>query len=299
MQDQAEYQPPYVSPYVFNWFAWVGRRMLAKQFHKVRVLVVGRPPVLEGPFCVYLNHASWWDPLVVLLLAQRFYSNHVHYGPFESRALSRYRIWEKVGGFGVDLDSPAGAKRFLKMSEAILKMRNGALWVTAQGRFADVRERPLALKRGVHALMLRHPDVIFLPLAVEYVFWEESRPELLLAFGKPHKGCATIGHSGNDLASSGLKGDVLESGRAAFDAPSTEFASLEKDQLLRRRPLAAWEGELAKTMDRLAEASCSRRPENFETLLLGASGVGGWYDRIGSVRARLFGRTYRREHSDK
>jgi 1-acyl-sn-glycerol-3-phosphate acyltransferase len=60
------------------------------------------------------------------------------------------------------------------------------LWVTPQGRFADVRERPLAFKPGLAALAAKARNgCTVVPLAVEYVFWNERLPEALLRFGDP------------------------------------------------------------------------------------------------------------------
>jgi hypothetical protein len=59
------------------------------------------------------------------------------------------------------------------------------IWMTAQGRFADPRERPVALRPGLARLLARVPDAVALPVALEYPFWSEKRPEALAAFGAP------------------------------------------------------------------------------------------------------------------
>jgi hypothetical protein len=58
-----------------------------------------------------------------------------------------------------------------------------ALFLTPQGRFADVRA-PLIFAPGLEHLALRHPQAKFLPLAIEYCYWEERKPEILIAFGQ-------------------------------------------------------------------------------------------------------------------
>jgi hypothetical protein len=59
------------------------------------------------------------------------------------------------------------------------------LWLTAQGEFRDVRERPAGLKNGLGALLARVKKGTVLPLALEYPFWSEKKPEAHLAFGTP------------------------------------------------------------------------------------------------------------------
>ena len=49
----------------------------------------------------------------------------------------------------------------------------------------DVRERPLRLAGGLARLAKRVPEACFVPLAIEYAFWDERRPNCLLRFGAP------------------------------------------------------------------------------------------------------------------
>ncbi|MEM7710147.1 MAG: acyltransferase, partial [Pseudomonadota bacterium] len=79
----------------------------------------------------------------------------------------------------------AGAVRFLRVAEHVLSDPGRCLWMTAQGRFADPRERPLSLQAGLAHLLARRPDVVAVPLALEYPFWSEKRPEALAAMGRP------------------------------------------------------------------------------------------------------------------
>ena len=104
--------------------------------------------------------------------------------------LNRYGFFRRIGIFGVDADSRMGAARFLTTSRAILADPRRMLWITAQGRFADPRERPLALRAGAAHLMARVPGAVAVPLALEYPFWGEKRAEALAAFGTSLEGLA-------------------------------------------------------------------------------------------------------------
>ncbi len=57
------------------------------------------------------------------------------------------------------------------------------LWITAEGAFTDHRARPVALRPGLAHLARQVPGAVILPLALDYTFWNESRPEALLRFG--------------------------------------------------------------------------------------------------------------------
>lgn len=150
----------------------------------IRLLAAAPPPNdPPGPLVVFLNHAAWWDPLVCLLLRREFFRGRAAYAPIEAAALARYRFLEKLGFFAVETGTRRGAAQFLKTSDAILAKEETALFLTPQGEFTDVRA-PLVFAPGIEHLAARAPGAVFLPLAIEYSFWEERKPEVLVAFGE-------------------------------------------------------------------------------------------------------------------
>jgi hypothetical protein len=100
---------------------------------------------------------------------------------------------------------------------------------------------------------------VFLPLALEYPFWEERCPEALAHFGEP-----------------------------VFIAQEPGRNSAAWTTLLAQR--------LEATQETLAQAARRRDQSAFELLLRGSGGVGGIYDVWRSLKARLRGEEFRREH---
>ena len=174
---------PHISKPVLGFFRRIVRGYFGRHFRAVRVSDAGRfASVGAGPLIVYANHSSWWDPMVLTLLAARYMRGRAHYAPMDASALARYGILKHVGVFGVEMKTARGAAQFLRTGLAVLG-QGGVLWVTPQGRFADARERPLAFKPGLAALASRvKGGCTVLPLAIEYAFWDERLPETLLAF---------------------------------------------------------------------------------------------------------------------
>ncbi|MES2570434.1 MAG: lysophospholipid acyltransferase family protein [Verrucomicrobiota bacterium] len=158
---------------------------LRRHFHGIRLL--GEWPAVpsDRPLVIYLNHPSWWDPLICLLLAKHCCAERGNYAPIDDAMLKRYAFMQRLGFFGVEQGSRRGAADFLRTSEAILQKGNTSLWLTPQGRFVDARCRPVELASGLSHLMRRMPQAVYLPLALEYVFWTERTPEALACFGTP------------------------------------------------------------------------------------------------------------------
>ena len=236
------------------------RRWMGKNFHAVRLARAGKPADLAGrPLVVVLNHPSWWDPLLGMVLAELL-AGYRHYVPIDARALRQYRLFEPLGFFGVE-NTPGGALAFLRTSSAILAQPGGALWITAQGQFTDPRQRPIHLRPGVGHLLRRLRDAVVLPLAIEYPFWQERYPEALAHFGAP-----------------------------LFVADGREHSV---EEWVERVQVG-----LTQSMDALAEAALSQAPERFEVLVGGNVGVGGVYDLWRRLTALLFGRRFIGGHAE-
>jgi 1-acyl-sn-glycerol-3-phosphate acyltransferase len=218
----------------------VKRFYLARNVHAVRLSRGGRPAAVpDGPLIVVLNHPSWWDPLVGLALTELFPDRN-HFAPMEGAALGRYRFFERLGMFGVESGTVRGARTFLRTGCAILARPGTVLWVTAQGRFADPRQRPPGVRPGVARLVRELGRSVVLPLALEYPFWDERYPEALARFSP-----ALVAERGGD--------HTTEEWRARI------------------------EQALGDAQDSLAAEARRRDPTAFETLVGGKAGVGGVY----------------------
>ena len=182
------------SPARCRFFGAVMRREVRRHFRALRLLRPGVPDLPDGaPLVVYANHPSWWDPAVFMALASTIFRDRESYGVMEAEALDRYAFMKRIGLFGVEPDSRAGAARLLRVGAHVLAGPGRMIWLTAQGRFADARARPLGLKAGLAHLMARTPGAVALPLALEYTYWTEKTPEALAAFGAPSRGLGDAG----------------------------------------------------------------------------------------------------------
>lgn len=243
---------------LFRVFALYLRWYVGRRFHALRVSRTGLPrhPV-QGPLIVYSNHPSWWDPTLYILLCDMLFRGRAGFGPMDQDALGRYGLLERMGVFGVAQDDPRGGVQFLRTCEAVLARPGAMLWITAEGNFTDGRVRPLTLRPGLAHLVRRFPGVTILPLALDYPFWNESKPEALVRFGAP-----------------------LLSSREGTVAEWTKRL----------------ETALAATMDALAAEAVTRNPALFTPLLRGATGVGGVYDTWRRARAAVAGRRFDPSH---
>ncbi len=255
---------PRISPWMMKAFVWYGRRHLRRHFHSLRISRSGWQPSLQGiPLVVYSSHASWWDPIVGLVLQDELLPKSKVFAPMAAQMVQKYPMFGRMGFFGVEQNSARGAVRFLKVAQAVLQHPDHVLAVTPQGRLADCRERPVSFVGGLGHLAARSPVAAFVPLAVEYVFWEERLPEILLRFGQP-----TLPAEGSEA-------------RRTPEQWTTHF-----------------EREMTQVQDALAESVKRRQSDEFRSLLRGQRGASRVYDLYRRARARLRGEPFDPGHGN-
>ncbi|MDX1385840.1 MAG: lysophospholipid acyltransferase family protein [Thermoanaerobaculia bacterium] len=250
-----------MSPTLVRLFSLYVRRYLGRHFDAVRISRGGHLPGVEDPpLVIYLNHPSWWDPLVGLQIARSLLAERSHFAAIDAAALTRYGFFRRLGFFGVEQGSRAGARTFLRVSRQVLALPRGTLWLTPQAEFSDPRSGDLRLAPGLAHLARTAPHCRFLPLALEYPFWDERLPEALARFGDP--------------------------------VPARELTSLPPDTVTLRLAQA-----LAATQRDLAEEAIGRDPRAFRSLLQGRVGVGRIYDSWQAAVARVRGRPFDPAHA--
>jgi 1-acyl-sn-glycerol-3-phosphate acyltransferase len=258
----------------FDGFRRYVRRYVRKRFHAVRLSNTSHPLPADGsPLLIVLNHPAWWDPMIGVVLSDLL-PGYAHYAAIDAAMLKKYRAFNRLGFFGVDQSSLRGAAEFLRTGTAILGADQRSVWVTAQGEFADVRQRPLNLRSGVGHLAARVSRGWVIPIAVEYTFWTESKPEALVRLGEPL-----------DLAN-GWRQPAGAEKRPRPDGHGS--------------PGKAWtariEAALTAALDGLNAETQSRDPAKFTTLLGGTAGVGGVYDAFRRSAAFLSGQRFDPSH---
>ena len=254
---------PRVSVLWMRWFSAYAERYVRRHFHSLRLLNAPSP-VTGNPLVIYLNHASWWDPMICLVLRNRFFAHRESFAPIDAGALARYPFFRKLGFFPVEQNSHRGTINFLDGARRVLARNGAALWLTPQGRFVDVRDRPVRFRGGLARLATSVSVATYLPLAIEYSFWEERLPEVCATFGEP---------------------------LVITDTQAGQLGARALNELMERR--------LDETQMHLAAAVVQRDTRRLRVLAKSAAGVGGIYDVWRRFRAFMNGQPFQPEHGTR
>jgi hypothetical protein len=258
---------PTSKKWLVDGFLYFSSRMVAKQFQSFAIQVNSAeldriPPTT--PVVVLANHASWWDPISASLIRQKYLSNRIFYAPIDADALKNYRIMADLGFYGLKLNTIRGAADFLATTQAILETPNSALFITPEGKFTDVRDHSPDLMPGLSHLISKVPEVVFVPLALEYGFWDESRPQIIAKLRNAIH-CVHRKHA------------------------ETELSKSQWNELLTQR--------LRQTQTELANSVIQREESAFQYVIASRPKRLGWYDYFRSWRAFLRGHKFDPRHS--
>ena len=256
---------PPVSGWMQDGFHRFLRSFLKRHFHAIGLEKGSRCETsipADQPLIVYANHPAWWDPLIAHFVNRTLFASRQFYAPIDANALEQYNVFAKLGFYGVRMHTTQGASAFLRQSTAILRARDTVIWMTPEGRFADARDRTATLMPGLAHLCSRLNGGCALPLALEYVFWEERLPVCLISMGQPQ-----------------------------FIA---DHQGLTKSQWGQRL-----EGELRTVQDRLMNLAIARSSEPFDNLLHGKAGAGAMYDFFRRLQVWRRHRKGRFHHGDQ
>lgn len=257
---------PPINRFLLKGFRRYSRRLIRKHFHSVAFESACLNSLGDDdpsqPLIVYGNHPGWWDPLTANYVCESCFPGRDFYAPIDAAALGQYRVLGKLGFYGIDLSSTAGAAAFLSASRAITEVPGTSIWLTPEGRFCDVRDRSAELMPGLAHLAskLTHGRVI--PMAIEYVFWEERLPEMLLRFGD------AISIADNASKDKHAWGHLVTEG-------------------------------LRRAQDQLSELAIARDIDRFTVTMRGGKGSGLMYDISRRARAFFSGTQFKATHGEK
>lgn len=251
------------SPFLERCFLLYTRRYLQRSFHAVRLL--GDAPRWEDdghtPLLVCVNHSSWWDVLLGLLVETELFGWE-WYTVMDARQLERYKFFTRMGVIGVDRTSLSGAKEFLQYGENLLKDKRRSLWLTPQGAMLSNYARPITFQPGIGYLAAGLENFYYTRVAFHYEFWDERLPEAFVSVAPIER----------------IQTTNLNFDRKAF--------------------VHAQEQALEAQVATLLTAVQNRNADVFRYLQRGHVGISPTYDAIRALGAKLRGQSFTPEHSD-
>src|SRR6478752_1727888 len=84
-------------PWLVRGFRKYACRYVRKHFHAVRLSKSGAAfPTSDEPLLIVLNHPSWWDPMIGIVLS-RALADRDQFAAIDAVAVQQYRFFTKLG----------------------------------------------------------------------------------------------------------------------------------------------------------------------------------------------------------
>lgn len=130
----------------------------------------------------YLNHHSWWDGLIPLLLNESLLNQKAR-ALMEDKQMARYPFFKKIGAFSINREDPAKVLRSLRYAVKSMNRDRASLFIYPEGQITPAGSS-LSFEGGLSWIHARISGVDFVPIGIYIHTIRQDKPELHLHIGK-------------------------------------------------------------------------------------------------------------------
>jgi len=132
----------------------------------------------------YLNHTSWWDGLIPLLLNQKCFRQQAR-AMMEDKQMREHGFFKRIGAFSVSLENPKSVIRSLRYAVESMKRPNASLFIYPEGEIRPFSKDKPEFKSGLSWIVSKYPQPDVVPIAIYFTTAKTSKPALYLQVGTP------------------------------------------------------------------------------------------------------------------
>jgi 1-acyl-sn-glycerol-3-phosphate acyltransferase len=171
-------------PWFLRLARWYARRRLRAAFDGVFVsgLEPARDRVRRAPLVFAMNHVSWWDAFIVVLIDEALGAES--YCLMDADNLDRLPFFGWIGAVPLHRSSPRTAIAELHRYAKLADRPGRIAWIFPQGAQRPPHLRPLGLHRGVNVLAAESGAAV-VPVSLSYGFREAPEPTAVVSIGAP------------------------------------------------------------------------------------------------------------------
>ena len=181
--------PAATSPQWFwkNFGDYVFFKMLKKRFYAFRYKgadnFYSKDP--NEPVIMFAPHSNWWDGIVAYAICNGICKKQLRLMVEE---LKRFPILRHAGCFSVNKKSPQASMEALRYAVNEMGNTNCNMYLYPHGIIKPPNYRPIEFQSGlaymVDKAVKKYGRVCLIPVAVNYFFLRDNRPEVFVEFGE-------------------------------------------------------------------------------------------------------------------
>lgn len=139
----------------------------------------------DVPTILFAPHSNWWDGIVLYNITHRIFHREIR---LMIEELNRFPLLRRGGGYSVNKKSPQSAMKALQYSVDVVGDMRNMLCIFPQGIIRPPHYRPIEFQTGLAYIaqnaVKRYGKINLVPVAIEYCFFRDNRPEVVVDFGK-------------------------------------------------------------------------------------------------------------------
>jgi len=163
---------------LFRWYTW----LLFKRRFKNVWLKQEYSPCSECKTIYFLNHHSWWDGLIPLLLNEFRFHQQAR-AIMEDKQMREYSLFQKIGAFSINREDPRKAITSLRYAVKSFERPHSSLFIYPEGSITHAGST-MDFEGGLAWLSDKLPDVDIVPIAIYMHTIRHDKPELHLHVGR-------------------------------------------------------------------------------------------------------------------
>lgn len=140
-------------------------------------------PCSECKTVYFLNHHSWWDGLIPLMLNEYRFRQQAR-AIMEDKQMKTYSLFQKIGAFSINRDDPRSAVTSLRYAVESFNRPHASLFIYPEGTITPAGSS-MDFEGGLAWLHDKLDDVDFVPVGIYIHTIRYSKPELHLHVGRP------------------------------------------------------------------------------------------------------------------
>lgn len=184
-KSETEFIPAQESRWFIFLFDLYMRSLFRRRFKNVWIDQVYQPGP-DSKTIYYLNHTSWWDGLIPLLLNRKLFRQNAR-AMMEDKQMQEHSLFKRIGAFSVNLENPRSAVRSLRYAVDSMKRPHSSLFIYPEGKIVPFSTEKPEFKKGLGWIVSHCTDADVVPIGIYIDHAKSDKPELFLKIGNAHE----------------------------------------------------------------------------------------------------------------
>lgn len=156
------------------------RLLFKRRFHQVWLRQEYHPKK-DAKTIYYLNHHSWWDGLIPLLLNEFCFHQEAR-AMMEDKQMRKYSFFKKIGAFSINRNDSRSAVTSLRYAVESFERDHSCLFIYPEGTITPAGSQ-MDFEGGLGWLANQLPEVDVVPIGIYMHTIRHEKPELHLQVG--------------------------------------------------------------------------------------------------------------------